>query len=190
MSKKRDQILKVGKELFYKYGIKRVSVEEICKEANVSKMTFYKFFSNKIDLVIKMYETLTNESLKVYREIMESDLTFVEKIEKTLVLKRKSTHELSQEFYNDLIKSDIPEIQEMIKNAINKNLKLIINDFIVAQKKGEVRKDIKPEFIMFYMNHMMEMAQDPRLQNMYATPEELIMEVNKFFFYGLLPRNK
>ena len=47
MSVKNDQIVKIGKDLFYKYGIKRVSVEEICAKANVSKMTFYKFYNNK-----------------------------------------------------------------------------------------------------------------------------------------------
>ena len=43
-------IFKTAKDLFWKYGIKRVSIEEICKEAKVSKMTFYKFFPNKIEL--------------------------------------------------------------------------------------------------------------------------------------------
>ena len=44
---KYNQILTKGKELFWKYGIKRVAIEEICKQAHVSKMTFYKYFKNK-----------------------------------------------------------------------------------------------------------------------------------------------
>ncbi|RKY44359.1 MAG: TetR/AcrR family transcriptional regulator, partial [Candidatus Neomarinimicrobiota bacterium] len=40
--KKIDKIVETGKKLFYRYGIKKVSVEEICKEAGVSKATFYK----------------------------------------------------------------------------------------------------------------------------------------------------
>ena len=46
-SKKYQDIKKKGKELFWKYGTKRVTVEEICREAGVSKMTYYKFFKNK-----------------------------------------------------------------------------------------------------------------------------------------------
>jgi len=44
---KREQILTTGKELFWKFGFKRVTIEEICKEAGVSKMTYYKFFTTK-----------------------------------------------------------------------------------------------------------------------------------------------
>ena len=190
MSKKLDQIIEVGKELFYKYGIKRVSVEEICKEANVSKMTFYKFFSNKIDLVKRIYEVYSKQGMDKYRGIMDSDVSFIEKIKLSLDLKRENTESLSQEFYDDLIKSDNPEIREMFDGAVQKNLQIILNDYINAQTKGEVRKDIKPEFILFFMNHMMEMAQDPRLAGMYSTPNEMIMELTNFFFYGILPRNK
>ena len=46
---KREQILKTGKELFWKFGFKRVTIEEICKEAGISKMTYYKYFTNKMD---------------------------------------------------------------------------------------------------------------------------------------------
>jgi AcrR family transcriptional regulator len=189
MSKKLNQILKIGKELFYKYGIKRVSIEEICKEASVSKMTFYKFFDNKIDLVRRIYELETVRAMKIYRTIMDSDLPFVEKVKKSIDLKREQTENLSEEFYNDILKSDNPELKEMFNNALHKNMKIILNDYIKAQKEGEIRKDIKPEFIMFFMNHMMEMAQDPRLASLYSTPNEMIMELNNFFFYGVLPRN-
>ena len=49
-SPKKEQILKTGKELFWKYGFKLVTIEEICKEAGVSKMTYYKYFTNKITI--------------------------------------------------------------------------------------------------------------------------------------------
>jgi len=190
MSKKHDQILRIGKGLFYKYGIKRVSVEEICAKANVSKMTFYKFYNNKIDLVKKIYELETTKAMKIYRSIMDSNIPFVEKVEKSMELKRAQTKNLSQEFYNDILKSDNDELKEMFSNALNKNMQIILNDYIKAQKEGEVRKDIKPEFIMFFMNHMMEMAQDHRLAGLYSSPNEMIMELNNFFFYGILPRDK
>jgi hypothetical protein len=35
---------------------------------------------------------------------------------------------------------------------------------------------------------MMEMGQDERLSMIYATPQEMILELTNFFFYGILPR--
>ena len=39
-SKKQLELLKIARELFWKHGFKRVSIEEICQKASVSKMTF------------------------------------------------------------------------------------------------------------------------------------------------------
>jgi len=60
---KRELVLKTGKELFWKFGFKRVTIEEVCKEAGISKMTFYKFFTNKIDLVKIIMNDILQESL-------------------------------------------------------------------------------------------------------------------------------
>ncbi len=51
-NEKYKDILETGQELFWKFGFRRVTIEEICKEAGISKMTFYKYFSNKMDLAI------------------------------------------------------------------------------------------------------------------------------------------
>ncbi len=49
-SPKFVQIVEIASELFRKYGVKRVTVEEICTTAQISKMTFYKYFANKKEL--------------------------------------------------------------------------------------------------------------------------------------------
>ena len=60
VSKKYKDIMSTGKDLFWKYGMKRVTVEEICKEANVSKMTFYKYFGNKYELALAIIKSMVD----------------------------------------------------------------------------------------------------------------------------------
>jgi AcrR family transcriptional regulator len=55
-SKKYESILITGHDLFWKFGFKRVTIDEICKKAEVSKMTFYKYFTDKIDLAKKVFD--------------------------------------------------------------------------------------------------------------------------------------
>ena len=74
MNSKKKQIVNTARELFWKHGFRRVSVEELCREANVSKMTFYKHFRNKDELVKFIIDTLTGTAMKKYREIMQMDL--------------------------------------------------------------------------------------------------------------------
>ncbi len=55
---KYNQIIETASELFVRFGIKRVTVEEICKTSGVSKMTFYKFFRNKNEVVEKILDEM------------------------------------------------------------------------------------------------------------------------------------
>ena len=43
-SAKSKLIVETATDLFMRYGVKRVTVEEICQTAKISKMTFYKYF--------------------------------------------------------------------------------------------------------------------------------------------------
>lgn len=62
---KTNHIAKCATNLFIEYGIKKVTVEEICKQAGISKGTYYKyFFSNKLDLVIHIVNDIFEESSK------------------------------------------------------------------------------------------------------------------------------
>ena len=60
----KDQILETASRLFYSQGIKATGVESIVKAAGTTKMTLYKYFASKDDLVIaflrKRDEEFTN----------------------------------------------------------------------------------------------------------------------------------
>jgi AcrR family transcriptional regulator len=185
---KLREILIAAKELFWKYGFKRVTIEEVCREAKVSKMTFYKHFKNKMELIKYLLTFIFDKSLKKYREIMDSDLPFPDKVKKTIDLKMEQTQDISNEFMDDYIRHADPEMLEFLNQMKTKNLTMIFNDYTEAQKNGEIRKDIKPEFILYFLNHMFEMIQDKNLEKMYTNPQDLIMEMTNFFFYGILPR--
>ena len=185
---KRQQIVATAKTLFYKFGIRRVTIEEICREANVSKMTFYKHFSNKVELVKFLLEHMTNESMAAYRKIMDQPIPFPEKVKQSVQLKMEGTENLSQEFFLDFHRDADPEILQFFNEIARKNIHEIINDYVEAQKKGEIRRDIKPEFIHYFLNHMFTMAEDENLARLYDSPQDLIMELINFFFYGVLPR--
>lgn len=188
-NKKYNQLLITAKELFWKFGIKRVSIEEICRESRVSKMTFYKFFSNKSDLVKTLLDKIITDAMDEYHTIMRQEIPFSEKVQQSIHLKMKSTSNMSQEFMEDLLKYADPEILDFYRQRSQENLTSITTDYINAQKSGKIRQDIKPEFIIYFLNHMMGMLDDPSLKQIYPTPQEMIMELTRFFFYGILTRD-
>ena len=186
---KYQQIVASGKDLFWKYGIKRVSVEEICKESKVSKVTFYKFFTNKVELAKLILDEIVNKSLNNFQKLIDSDLSFTEKINKMLQLKLEGTKDISQEFMMDLYKNPALEIISYMEKQQEKSLKVTMDFILDSQKRGFLRKEIKVDFILHYFNHMMQMIYDKNLLLKYEKPQDLIMEATNFFFYGIGVKN-
>lgn len=186
---KRQQILRTGKDLFWKYGFKRVSIEEICKEAGVSKMTYYKYFSNKMDLVKVLMDEILQEGLIKYRKLMDSDKPYPEKVLGMVELKREQTHTMSSEFFKDYLQSGDPELMAYLEKLSQENVKIFIDDFHKAQENGDVRKDLKVEFIMAVLNKLIDWVQhDKSLLELYDEPQDLAVELTRFMFYGILER--
>ncbi len=186
-NKKLQQLVETSWNLFWKYGFTRVSIEEICQEATVSKMTFYKHFKNKTDLVRFIMLEMSENSLKMYEDIMSQDIPFIDKVRKSIQLKLEHTDNISEAFFSDINRQNDPELKSILIEQRISNIKTVTNWYLKAQKDGDIRKDIKPEFIVYFMNHMMEMASDEKLLTLYDNPHDVIMELTNFFFYGLLP---
>lgn len=50
----QKQILKKSGEMFFKLGIRSVSIDDICHELGISKKTFYIYFASKDELVAQL----------------------------------------------------------------------------------------------------------------------------------------
>jgi len=186
-NRKYDQILSTSRDLFWKYGIKRISVEEICHTAHVSKGTFYKHFANKKELVMRLIDKIMEEGTTRYRQIMDKDMPFEEKVKQTICLKLEQTEAMSTEFYNDYLLHDVEGLSGYLMKKAAEGIRMILEDFERAQARGDIRRDIKPEFILYFLNHMVSIASDEQLLKLYDQPSDLIIEMVRFFFYGIMP---
>ncbi|HDZ40262.1 MAG TPA: TetR/AcrR family transcriptional regulator [Bacteroidetes bacterium] len=187
-SKKHKDIITTARELFWKHGFKRMSVEEICRKANVSKMTYYKYFPNKIELAKTMFNNVVEEGEKQFRMIMKEDSTAAEKLEKIILLKMEGTNSISPEFLQDFYTGSEPELKAFVEERTKKTWDLLINDFKEAQEAGIFRKDFKPEFMVIIQNMLIGIIEDENITAMFDTRQELIMEFVNLIIYGIAPR--
>jgi AcrR family transcriptional regulator len=189
-SKKYEDIVSAAKELFWKHGFRRITVEEICRKAGVSKMTFYKYFSNKTELGIEFIKRMFDENMKIFRDLMQSDIPFEEKMRIQVQMKLEGTRDISEEFVRDVYGNIDPELHEYWEKRTHEAIAEVIQFYRDAQDKGWLRKDIKIDFILYVINRFFEFANDDALISMYSTMQDLIVEINKFFLYGILPHEK
>ena len=185
-SAKYTIIIDTSTELFMRYGVKRVTVEEICRTANISKMTFYKYFKNKTELTKYLLNQIFSQQMTEYREIIAQQVSFPEKVKQIIQLKHRQINMMSREFFHNILKNPDPEIVEFIEKLTEESLNEVLNDFKAARENGDIRRDVKPEFILYFLNHTTEMAKDENLMRLYNSPDELAVELMNLFFYGIL----
>jgi AcrR family transcriptional regulator len=69
-SRVRDRIMKTASDLFYRYGIRAVGVDTIASEAGTNKMSFYRNFASKDELVAEYLRGAERESLLWWDETL------------------------------------------------------------------------------------------------------------------------
>ncbi|MBK6984973.1 MAG: helix-turn-helix transcriptional regulator [Bacteroidetes bacterium] len=67
----QEKILKSSLELFFKYGIKRVTMDDIAKELGMSKKTIYQFYKEKDDLVNQLCIVEMKKQECIFKNIEE-----------------------------------------------------------------------------------------------------------------------
>ncbi|MBC8948429.1 hypothetical protein Xets_01100 [Xenorhabdus sp. TS4] len=77
VSKARERILKTAHMLFYRDGIRATGIDRIIKESEVTKVTFYRHFPSKNDLILafldyrhELWIQWFKKSLQVRREYL------------------------------------------------------------------------------------------------------------------------
>jgi len=188
---KYRKIIEIAHELFFKHGFRRVSIEEICKKADVSKMTFYRFFPNKLELAKTVFDDIIADGRKQFEAIIQDDSVPVqEKIKQLIILKSEGTKSVSKEFMEDFYLGNQPELQEFV-NKRSAEQQIIITDlWKTAQQKGIFRKNFNPEFLIIASSKLMELFSDEKLKKMYPNPHDLIMELTNFMVYGIVQHSK
>jgi AcrR family transcriptional regulator len=183
----KNKLVVSGKALFYKFGYRKVTVEEICEAAGVSKMTFYRFFENKNDLVKHILMELAQDGVKAYQAIMSQDIPFEDKIRETMLKKREAAKQYSEEFLNDVYRDQGSDILVMLKKMSAESMVLVMQDYKKAQEQGCIRKDLNLAVIPYIMNKMNEMIQDPAMLAIYGNNiHDIMTELSNVFFYGIL----
>ena len=189
-SKTEIKLMETGKTLFWKYGLKRVTVEEICASAEISKMTFYRFFKNKLAIAMEILDADMQVAMIAYKELFNSDLNFVDKLEETIHMKIDAAKNISMEFLTDLMNYGGEEFEVFMTEKKMESMELTMGFLKKAQTDGDLRKDLNIDLIPILSESIQKLSYDPRLQAMYKTTEEIIKEIITFFFYGIVPHPK
>lgn len=184
---KEEQILITGKELFWKYGFKRVTIEEICREAKVSKMTFYKYFPNKPKLAIAILDNVFDDSILKIRKLGEEHEDAGQTLEKIMQLKFEGSKGIGEEFVKDLYANPEAELKTYMESKTQEIFSEVINLYERGKKDGWVRKDLNIPFMIHFTRSSVDLITKQELMPYFTDYQEMILEVTRLFVYGITP---
>jgi hypothetical protein len=187
-NKKYISVLDASRKLFWKHGVRRVTIEEICHEAKVSKMTFYRFFPNKNELAKIVLDRYYDEGLVTFRQITRSDSTATEKFRKMIQMKIEASDEISHEFIQDLLVNDKGELFSYFEEKLKYIYSEGVREFKIGQEKGWIRKDLNVEFMFFYFQKTSSFLAGDEVLSKFSSAQEMIIEVSNLLIYGIAPR--
>jgi AcrR family transcriptional regulator len=187
--KKGNDIKKSALDLFNKYGVDKVSVDEIARCAKVSKVTIYKYFESKDGLYKEVVKMVLDEKMKALQNIVSSDIPFLDKLKFLITMKAGSLRYMKGALLYDLIKNDYAIKEYLENNYIGKAKELIISFIEYAKKAGYIDSGPSNETIFLYMDIFRaglagEASNIKSAISDRSTFEDLI----NLYFYGLIKR--
>ena len=184
---KYQQIMEAGTKLFIRHGIKRVTVEEICEESGVSKMTFYKFFKNKLELVKQIVTDMTDVGFKFTDNVMAQDIPYEEKVKRNIKYKIETIRKYGDLFFEELLR--IPELQPYVIEMNNTAVKKILEIFNMGKAEGAIREDISPEFYQYLLGYINIMGNDDKLKLIFPDMGQRVEMLIDVLFHGVFKKS-
>ncbi len=184
---KKEKIENTARELFWKHGFKKVSVDEICKKSQVSRKTFYTYYANKSALVIAIMEQKSNVIFEMYEQINSRDITFAEKLRELLELKFAFNKDYSIEFISDFFHPDSQEILGYFSDLTSKSIQLTREFYKQAQAKGEMNPELNIDFVMWMLQKQLELISSDEALALFPDTDIMTRQLSYLIIFGIMP---
>ena len=147
MNKELENILLKVSELYNKYGIKSVTMDDVARELGMSKKTLYQYVENKNDLVSKVLEYHMDIKKCSFKDILSKELNAIDELLEVGVYIIKSLNDYNSSLLYDL-KKYYPELSQKLHEIRKDRMyNSIINNIIKGKKEGLFRSEIDNEII-------------------------------------------
>jgi len=181
-----EKIVNNALSLYSNYGIKSITMEDLCRELGISKKTLYKYVNDKQDLIRKVIKYEISMQRKAMKRVYASDMNAIDELMyvNTHIHASESIH--SPTFYFDLRKYYPDIYREWIAYKRNRLYELIIRNLEKGIAEGLFRKELNPEVISklhisrVEMLHATDLVDDEELSS-----AKFIDEVFTYHLHGI-----
>jgi AcrR family transcriptional regulator len=182
----QEKILKSSLALFFKYGIKHVTMDDIARELGMSKKTIYQFYKEKDDLVNQLCDIELDGKTMQFDEMNRTAKDPIDEIMMISENLRRMVQNINPIFFMDLQKfypTAFQKFQQFKENCAYRN---IVTNIKKGIEMGVYRSDLDPEFISRYRLAQVDMLMFGNYFSFekisFAKTHELVLDM---FVYGI-----
>jgi len=186
---KYDRLLEVASRQFSEFGYRSVTLDEIAKEAGISKMTIYKHFATKEELFIETILSFMHKHAACIEEELKSKTGTIEKIDHLMKYNLETSKNFSLSFYKDVM--SMPNVTESVMakklEYIRRIYRGIVNEGVLSGEIREMDVDFATEMLI-----VTTQAYGEKFINAINSLEDIRSSTEKFYDflkYGLFGGN-
>jgi TetR/AcrR family transcriptional regulator, cholesterol catabolism regulator len=182
----KERIQQKAEELFKKYGIRSVTMDEIAGQLGISKKTIYQFYSDKDALVKDIFKMITDEKKEKciqYRDLAEN-----------AVHEQYLSSEAAQEMFDEMNPAALFDLNRFHPNVFAEFIKFkkqflfgVIKENIQRGiKEGLFRKDIDIDIVTWLHLEMISgVFHNEEIVSGKTKAAHFEKEMKDFFLHGL-----
>jgi AcrR family transcriptional regulator len=144
---KEKEIIRRARDIFMKYGIRSVSMDDISRDLAISKKTLYQYFDNKHELLKHVLEYSFEDFDNTIQEILRKDQNAIDdliemsiKINMHIQYAHPSVNFDLQKYYPELFRENQQKKRSYAAHYIKENI-------IKGIREGVYRKDLNIDLI-------------------------------------------
>lgn len=159
----QERIEMAAQELFYRFGIKSVTMDDIARHLSMSKKTIYSFFEDKDQIVCTLCDKdLHNRECK-FEEIARESKNAIDEILLLMKYMGEMFSRMNPNLFNDMQKYH-PTAWKNFKNfKEEKIMNMVLNNLKKGVEQGLYRKDMDLPIIAKLRVEQVEMALNPNI---------------------------
>jgi AcrR family transcriptional regulator len=154
----RDNIIQTSHDLFMRFSIKSITMDDIAKQLSISKKTIYQYFKDKNDLVLHVTRAHLEEEKLEIQTIKENSSNAIEiLIEESLCLRRNIT-DMNPSLLFDLKKYHHQAWALYLESKEKVYVRSLRETLERGVQQGLFRPEIDPEILAILRVEQIEMS--------------------------------
>lgn len=154
----KERILLAAEQLFWKYGVRSVTMEDIAKQLGISKKTIYQHFTDKEDILYQVIQEKVDADITEIHCMATETTNPIEELMMVLEMMRKNQHEVSPNLLID-IKRHYPQAFALFRQHVDQHLMTsILENIQKGMAQGLYRSDVNPAILARLRVEQIELA--------------------------------